>query len=171
MEFEHIIESDDFTQTLQRTKAALEQLGYRLQSDAGRTWVYVRGNFLGALFALTPKSWQSTVVLEQAPPGLQIHLTVDMFGKIELPAGVQYWQKEVDFICRSATGESMAVEKVKFERPPVLKPMLSIMFVQFVFLSLGAILAMMAQHTIVFYIVAGIGTSLTGYIISKSWLK
>jgi hypothetical protein len=148
MKFEYIIESDDFAQTLQCTKTALEQLGYRLQSDAGRTWVYVRGSFWSALFALTPKSWQSTVVIEQVPSGLQVRLMIKMEEKNLLPAGARYWQKEIDFICRSAAGESVAVEKVKFERPPILKP-LALLGVIFALISLGSFFAVMTQSVIV----------------------
>jgi hypothetical protein len=158
MKFENIIESGDFDRTLQGAKTALEQLGYRQKSDAGRTWIYARGNFWGALFAASPKSWQSTVVLEQVPSGLLIRLIVNMFGKVEVPAGVKYWQKEVDYLCRLAAGESLEVENVKFDRPPFFKPFALSMGVAFLCLSVGAILAMMMQNNLPIYIFASIGT-------------
>ncbi len=167
MKFENIIESGDFDRTLQAAKTALEQLGYRLKSDAGRTWIYTKGNFLGALFATSPKSWQSTVVLEQVPSGLLIRLMVNMFGKIEMPVSVRYWQKEIDFIGRLAAGESMDVENVKFDRPPFLKPFALSMGALFLSLSVGGILAMMIQNTLVVYIFAGIGT----LAVKKIWSK
>jgi hypothetical protein len=171
MKFENIIESGDFNRTLQSAKTALEQLGYHLKSDTGRTWVYARGNFWGALFAISPKSWQSTVVLEQVSSGLLIRLMVNMFGKVEVPAGVNYWQKEVNYICRLAAGESLKVENVKFDRPPFFKPLALIIGVQFVFLSLGGIFAMMMQNMLAFYVFAIIGTILMNYIISNTWTK
>ena len=170
MKFENIIESGDFDRTLQGAKTALEQLGYRQKSDAGRTWIYARGNFLGALFALSPKSWQSTVVLEQVPSGLLVRLIVDMFGKVELPAGVRYWQKEADYISRLAAGESMEVENVRFDRPPFFKPFALSMGAILLSLSVGAILAMMMQNTLPVYIFAGIGTFIMRKIYTKYYL-
>jgi hypothetical protein len=167
MKFENIIESGDFDRTLQGAKTALEQLGYRQKSDAGRTWIYTKGNFWGALFATSPKSWQSTVVLEQVPSGLQMRLMVDMFGKVEIPAAVKYWQKEVDFIGRFSAGESVEVEKVKFDRPPFFKPFALSMGVLFLSLSVGGIVAMMVHNTLAIYIFAGIGT----LTLKKIWNK
>jgi hypothetical protein len=167
MKFENIIESGDFDRTLQGAKTALEQLGYRQKSDAGRTWIYARGNFWGALFAISPKSWQSTVVLEQVPSGLLVRLIVDMFGKVEVPAGVKYWQKEVDYLCRLAAGESMEVENLKFDRHPFFKPFALSMGVLFLSLSVGGILAMTIQNTLVIYVFAAIGT----LIVKKIWTK
>jgi hypothetical protein len=167
MKFENVIESGDFDRTLQGAKTALEQLGYRQKSDAGRTWIYARGNFWGALFAVSPKSWKSTVVLEQIPSGLQMRLMVDMFGKVEIPSGAMYWQKEVDFIGRLAAGESLEVEKVKFDRPPFFKPFALSMGVLFLSLSVGGILAMTIQNTLVVYVFAGIGI----LIVKSFWAK
>jgi hypothetical protein len=167
MKFENVIESGDFDRTLQGAKTALEQLGYRLKSDAGRTWIYARGNFWGALFAVSPKSWKSTVVLEQVPSGLLVRLIVDMFGKVEVPAGVQYWQKEFDYIFRLAVGESLEAENVQFDRPPFFKPFILSMGVLFLSLSVGGILAMTIQNTLVVYVFAGIGI----LIVKSFWAK
>jgi hypothetical protein len=169
MKFENIIESGDFDRTLQSAKTALEQLGYRQKSDAGRTWIYARGNFWGALFAASPKSWQSTVVLEQVPSGLLIRLIVNMFGKVEVPAGVKYWQKEVDYIFRLAAGESMEVKNVRFDRPPFFKPFALSMGVMFLCIFVGSILGMMMQNKVVFYVFVGIGTLTMTKIWNKYW--
>jgi hypothetical protein len=167
MKFENIIESGDFERTLQGAKTALEQLGYRLKSDVGRTWIYTKGSFWGALFATSPKSWQSTVVIEQVPSGLLVRLMVNMFGKVEMPIAVKYWQKEIDFISRFATGESVEVENVKFDRPPLLKPIALSMGALFLSLTLGGIVAMMVQNTLAIYIFAGMGT----LTVKKIWNK
>ena len=40
MKFENTVESSDFNHALQGAKAALDRLGYRLESDSLGTWVY-----------------------------------------------------------------------------------------------------------------------------------
>jgi hypothetical protein len=106
-------------------------------------------------------------VLEQVPSGLQMRLMVDMFGKVEIPSGAMYWQKEVDFIGRLAAGESLEVENVQFDRPPFFKPFILSMGVLFLSLSVGGILAMTIQNTLVVYVFAGIGI----LIVKSFWAK
>jgi hypothetical protein len=171
MKFENIVESNDFSNALQGAKAALEQLGYRLESDQSGTWVYQRGNFWGALLATSPKGWRSTVVLEKVPSGLGLKLIVDMSGKIEMPAAVRYWEKEVSHISASALGEQPEVKNVKFKRPPILIPMMVSMGVAGICIVLGSYLAVALQQPFILYAFSGIGLFLLKRIMISMVMK
>jgi hypothetical protein len=75
--------------------------------------------------------------------------------------------EEFDYIFRLAAGESLEVENVQFDRPPFFKPFALSMGVLFLSLSVGGILAMMIQNTLVVYVFAGIGT----FIVKSFWAK
>jgi hypothetical protein len=171
MKFENIVESNDFTSALQGAQAALEQLGYRLESDQSGTWVYQRGNFWGALLATSPKGWRSTVVLEKVPSGLGLKMIVDMSGKFEMPAVVRYWEKEVSHINASALGEQLEVKSVKFKRPPILIPMMVSMGVAGICIVLGSYLAVVLQQQFILYASAGIGIFLLKKIFFSMTMK
>ncbi len=171
MKFENIVESNDFSNALQGAKAALEQLGYRLESDQSGTWVYQRGNFWGALLATSPKGWRSTVVLEKVPSGLGLKLIVDMRGKIEMPATVRYWEQEVSHINASVLGEQPDVKSVKFKRPPILIPMIVSMGVAGICIVLGSYLAMVLQQPFILYVFSGIGIFLIQQILVSMMMK
>jgi hypothetical protein len=166
MKFEKTVESDNFSNTLQGAKAALGQLGYRLESDSLGTWVYKRGNFWKSLLATSPKSCQLTVILEQIPSGLLIRLIVDK--KVALPIWVRYWEKEIAHIHALAAGEHSEVEKVKFDRPPFLKIFAVTIVLPGIFLALGGILAMTLQLPLsIIYVFAGIGIFLAQTIVHR----
>jgi hypothetical protein len=171
MKFENIVESNDFTTALQGARAALEQLGYRLEADQSGTWIYKRGNFWGALLATSPKGWRSTVVLEKVPSGLGLKMIVDTSGKIELPAAVRYWEKEVSHINASASGEQPEVKDVKFKRPPILIPMMLSMGVAGVFIGAGSYLAVVLQQPLILYASSGLGLFLAKQIIFSMTMK
>ena len=166
MKFENTVESSDFSNALQGAKVALNQLGYRLESDSLGTWVYKRGNFWSALLATSPKSCQLTVILERISSGLSIKLIVDR--KVALPGAVRYWEQEIAHIRALAAGEYSEVESVKFERPPFLKIFAITIVLPGMFLALGGILGMMLQlPPWIVYVFAGIGMFLAQTIVSS----
>jgi hypothetical protein len=166
MKFEKTVKSENFSNTLQGAKAALDQLGYQLESDSLGTWVYKRGDFWKSLLATSPKSCQLTVILEQIPSGLLIRLIVDK--KVALPIWVSYWEKEIAHIHALAAGEYSEVESVKFDRPPLLKIFAIVTVIPGAFLALGAILAMTLQLPLsMIYVFAGIGLFLAQTILNR----
>jgi hypothetical protein len=166
MKFENTVESSDFSHALQGAKVALNQLGYRLESDSLETWVYKRGNFWSALLATSPKSCQLTVILERISSGLSIKLIVDR--KVALPVAVRYWEQEIAHIRALAAGEYSEVESVKFDRPPILKISALMIVLPGIFLALGAILAMTLQLPLsIIYVFAGIGFFLAQTIVNR----
>lgn len=169
MNFQTVVVTENSSKALSQAQTALEQLGYKLKSQTSAIETYKRGTFLGALVALSPKGWQSTVYLQLVPSGLSIRLVVNMFGKVEVSCGVRYWQAELNHICSLANGEQSDVRNVKFKRPPVLKIISIMLVINVIALAIGAIVAMVFSNTIFVTIIGGLGLSISIRKVEKYW--